>query len=227
MDDLDVANIRSRLAESLGWRAYNRLIASVPEVRRRGRLRFWQEQLLQQVSDKGAVISTVEGFIRTFAGANPIPVPAEPWTREIFLSRIEAFPHGGIPFDETPSEWMAAAWEIERVRSEKSYDMARTVGKTGELAYTDEYLRYLSRSLPVTRQVELFLYIRDSGNQLREVEFRPGFEQAFPDCVPYLPPPLTMKQLADLLGMTEEEYKGRADPDLPSLNPDNSGDVLF
>lgn len=125
---------------------------------------------------------------------------------------------------------MAAAWEIERVRNEISYDMARTVGKIGELAYTDEYLRYLSRSLPIARQVELFLYIRDSRNQLREVEFRPGFERAFPDCVPHLPQPLTEKQLADLLGMTEEEFKRQVRHPAPAALPprhDIGDDIPF
>ncbi|MDY3554233.1 hypothetical protein R5W24_003352 [Gemmata sp. JC717] len=102
--------------------------------------------------------------------------------------------------------------------------MARTVGKTGELAYTHEYLSYLSRSLSIGRQVELFLYIRDSGNQLREVEFRPGFERAFPDCGPYLPPPFTLKQLADMLGITEDEYKHRfLEPNHFSTPPDDTG----
>ena len=205
-NDLDTDALRNRLSEILGWEAYNHLVHSVPDTRQRCRLRFWQEQLLQRASQTGVAISTVEEFLRVFDGASPVPAPVKPWTREVFLSEIAAFPHGGFPFDETPREWMAAAWEIERVRNQLSGDMARTVSKTGELAYTHEHLRYLSQSLTIPRQVELFLYIRDSGNQLREVEFRPGFERAFPDCVPYLPPPLTVKQLADMSGMSEDEY---------------------
>jgi hypothetical protein len=201
-NDLDLTEIRNRLAEALGWKAYNRLIESVSDVRQRGRLRFWQEQLLQQVPD----ISTAEEFMRVFGGASPVPVPVQPWTRELFLSRIEAFPQGGFPFDETPPEWMAAAWEIEQVRTALCWEMARTVSKIGELAYTDEYLRYLSRSLPIFRQMELFSYIRDR-NPTRESEFRPGFEKAFTACVPYLPPPLTVKQVAEMMGVTEEEYR--------------------
>jgi len=133
-NDHDLAHTRGLLAEALGWKAYNRLVESVPEVQRRGRLRFWQEDLLQEASHSGVVISDVEEFIRVFEGASPVPGPPEPWTREVFLAGIEDFPFGGIPFDETPPEWMAAAWEIERVRSLLSAEMARTVGKTGELA---------------------------------------------------------------------------------------------
>ena len=47
---------------------------------------------------------------------------------------------------------------------------------------------------------------------------------AFPDCVPYLPPPLTVKQLADMLGMTEDEYKRQVLHSHPGpLDPDNPG----
>jgi hypothetical protein len=221
--DPDLINIRSRLADALGWKAYNRLVGSVSDVRQRGRLRAWEEQLLQQASHTGVVISTAEDFIRVFDGASPVPVPAEPWTREVFLSEIVKFPLGGFPIDETPPEWMAAAWEIERVRHEVSSEMARTVSKIGELGYTDEYLQYLSRSLPVSRQVELFLYIMNR-NFTREDEFRPGFERAFPACVPHLPQPLTVKQVSDRLGVTEDEYKRRyLYPDRAPLDRGNAG----
>jgi hypothetical protein len=231
-DDFELANIRSRLAEALGSKAYNRLIESVSHVRQRGRLRFWQERFLQQASATGVVINTAEEFIRVFGGASPVPVPAERWTRELFLSRIEAFPHVGVPFDETPPEWMAAAWEIERVRDELSYEMARTVGKIGELAYTDKYLHFLSRSLPVARQVELFLYIRNR-NPRREDEFRAGFERAFPACVPHLPPPLTVKQVSEMLGVTEDEckrhylYENEAPLDSDNAGGDAGEDIPF
>jgi hypothetical protein len=141
--DLNLANIRSRLAEALGWKAFNRLVESVPNVRQRGRLRFWQEQLLQQASDTGVVVSTVEEFITVFDGASPVPVPAEPWTREVFLSEIEAFPYVGFSLEETPPEWMAAAWEIERVRNELSYEMARTI--TSLIAVTESPRRRKGR----------------------------------------------------------------------------------
>lgn len=90
------------------------------------------------------------------------------------------------PLDETPTEWMAAAWEIDHVREMLRDDMTRTVSKGGELAYTDEYLFFLAQSLPIARQVELFLRIREECFT-REVEFRLGFERAFPASVPFLP----------------------------------------
>jgi len=177
-----------RLAEAVGSEAYNHLVASVPSTRDRGRLRFWQEQLLRRAASEGVAILTAEEFLRVFDRACLLPVPTEPWTREVFLRRIEEWSLGGFPLDETPAEWMEAAWRIDRVREQVSGEMARTVGKIGGLAYEDEYLGFLSRSLPIPRQVELFLFIRERC-ATGEAEFRPGFERAFPECVPFLPPP--------------------------------------
>jgi hypothetical protein len=217
----DRDGIREQLAEVLGPSDYNRLVASVPDTRRRGRLRFWQEQLLRQVAPAGVPDWTPEEFFRVFDGASLLLVPSEPWTREVFLREIQKWPHGGFPLDETPAEWMSAAWEIDRVRDELSGEMARTVSKGGDLSYTDEYLRFLSQSLPVPRQVELYLHIRDRC-VTREEEFRPGFERAFPACVPSLPPPLTRQQLRDELGLTEDEYQRQTAR--PSPSPPNSDD---
>jgi hypothetical protein len=204
--DKERDSARDRLSEVLGREAYNRLVGSIPATRQRGRLRFWQEQLLQRAASAGVAISSASELLRVLDGATLLHAPSVPWTREVFLREIEAFPLGGFPLDETPAEWMAAAWEISRVREEISGEMARTVSKIGELAYTDEYLRYLSGSLSVPRQVELFLYIRERC-VTREAEFRIGFERVFPECVPFLPPPLTHQQLLDELGLTEEEYQ--------------------
>jgi hypothetical protein len=218
-DDSERDSIRQRLAEALGREAYNRLVGSVPATRQRGRLRFWQEQLLQRAASAGVAIASAADFLRVLEGAAQLPGPPEPWTQEVFLRKIEAFPYVGFPLDETPPEWMAAAWEIDRVRAELSWEMARTVSKTGQLYYTGEYLRYLSRSLPVARQVELFRYIRERS-VTREEEFRPGFERAFPECVPSLPPPLTRQQLLDALGLTEDEYQRQTG----GWSPPESGD---
>lgn len=206
MDDTKKDSVRHRLAEFLGREAYNRLVESVPATRQKGRLRFWQEQLLQRAALAGVAISSIGEFLRVLEGAAPLPAPPEPWTRDVFLHRIEKWPYGGFPLDETPSEWMAAAWEIDRVREKLSGEMARTVSKTGELNYTGEYLRYLARSLSVPRQVELFLYIRERC-VTRELEFRPEFERVFSESVPFLPPPLTRQQLLVELGLTEDEYQ--------------------
>ena len=220
------------MAEALGATDYNRLIASVPDTRRRGRLRFWQAQLLRRAGPAGKALSTADAFLGVFDGATALPVPLEPLTREVYLREVEQWPYALFTPGQTPAEWAAAAWETDRVRDELSGEMARTVSKGGELAYTDEYLRFLSESLPVPRQVELFLYIRDRC-VTREPEFRPGFERAFPACVPLLPPPLTRQQLLDLLGFTADEYQrqpappARHRPDPTGPGHDAAGGIPF
>jgi hypothetical protein len=185
----NVFETRRRLAESLGRKSYNRLIACVAGVRQLDRLRFWQHKLLEKAHSAGVVISTVDQFLAVFDGA--IPVSGDPATREHFLLLLEELPYGGFPFDEMPTQWMADAWETERIREELSGEMARTVGELGELAYDAEYLSYLSRALTPQRQVELYTYLRDTcRHETREDEFRPSFERAFPACVSLLPPPL-------------------------------------
>jgi hypothetical protein len=186
-----IADIRSRLAKILEPKSYNRLIESVESVRQLRRLRFWQEALLDQARAAGVNIATVKEFLAVFDGATPLPVSNEPLTHELFLCLIEEFPYGGRKFDHTPPQWMADAWENDRIREALSAEMARTVTELGELAYDAEYLNYLSRSLPSARQVELYVYLRDMcRKETREDEFRPGFERAFPACVALLPPPL-------------------------------------
>src|SRR5262249_21906050 len=112
--------LHDRLAEILGADAFNRLVTSVPVTREEGRLRFWQEQLLATIADVSAiVIVTQDEFLRVFADAKCRDIPREPITREVFLSRIAANPYDlSLPTGETPDEWMAAAWQIDRVREE-------------------------------------------------------------------------------------------------------------
>jgi hypothetical protein len=64
-------------------------------------------------------------------------------------------------------------------------------------------------------------------------QFRPGFERAFPACVPHLPPPLTVKQVSARLGVTEDEYKrrclyaDRAPSDRGNAGEDTGEDIPF
>jgi hypothetical protein len=217
----DRDGIREQLAATLGPNTYNRLVESVPDTRRRGRLRFWQEELLCRAGPVGPPLATAEEFLRVFDRATVLSVPSEPLTREVYLREVEQWPYAIFSPGVTPAEWAATAWEINRVREELSGEMARTVSKCGELAYTGEYLRFLSESLSVPRQVELYLHIRGRC-VTREPEFRPGFERSFPACVPLLPPSLTRQQLLDVLGLAEEEYH-RQTAGLAQFGPDSVG----
>jgi hypothetical protein len=188
----EILRIQRQIAEVVGAETFNRLVDSVPATREARRLRFWQEELLDDIAAQTNIdLTNLQAFLRVFEGAERCHIPRGPWTREIFLHGIEEWPLGGIPLDETPPSWMADAWLIDSVREAISDEFARNVSKTGSLCYTDEYLDFLQRALTVEQLVELFLYIRDEqGCGSREAEFRPEFEQAFPKCVAALPPPL-------------------------------------
>jgi hypothetical protein len=174
---------------AIGPVGFNKLVVSVGASRQKGRLRHWQEQLLSAAARQGSPsVATVDEFARLFSGFSPEPIQRPPVTKELFLDEIRRFPYAGMPPNEIPPDWMAAAWAIDHVREELLSVMARTVSKTGELYYEADYLALLAASLTVEQQVEMFVYLRDHGH--RESEFRVGFEVAFPACVAFLPPPL-------------------------------------
>jgi hypothetical protein len=174
--------------QAVGPAMFNRLVRSAPEVRRRGRLRYWQERLFTTLAvEAGVSVSSMAEFLRLFEGAAERPVPKPSYTLETFLDAISMHPFGtGLDPEDIPAEWMAQAWMIPSVREAHEHELARSVSKVGSLCATDEYLRLLDRSLTVDQLRELFVYIRAHGH--RESEFRPEFEQAFPRCVPMLPP---------------------------------------
>jgi hypothetical protein len=142
--------LRLRIADVLGAEGFNRLVASVPATRAKGRLRFWQEQLLEKLTRQSEIYVTgLAEFLHLFEGAEPRELPQLPWTRMVFLRAIEEFPYGGFPLDETPPEWMAEAWQIATVRNAISSEMGRNVSKTGSLCHTEEFLAYLGKALTV------------------------------------------------------------------------------
>jgi hypothetical protein len=66
MDDTDRTDLLDRIAAVIGDDAFNRLVGSLDETRKLGKLRFWQEDLLGRA---GTAISTVSGFVQLFDGA--------------------------------------------------------------------------------------------------------------------------------------------------------------
>ncbi len=203
MTDSGKEQLQLQIADVLGADAFNRLVVSVPATREKGRLRFWQEQLLEKLASQTAIyITGMAEFLQVFEGAEPRRVPQTPWIRESFLRAIEEFPSGGFSLEETPPEWMADAWQIATVRAEISYAIGRNVSKTGSLCYADDYLAYLGNALTAEQLVELFLFIRDSVG--REQEFRPEFERAFPKCVSLLPPQLPWAPTIENVLMQEQ-----------------------
>jgi hypothetical protein len=205
MDSVSRARYIALAARILGAETFHHLVASVPGAREKGRLRFWQEQLLARLTEEtGVRITTAQEFLLAFEDAELQPIPKQALTKEEFLQRLHEDPwsldvDGEIP----PDDWLTAAWEIDNFREAHTYDMARTVSKVGDLAYTDDYLASLGRSLSIERQVELFTCIRERSPH-REDEFRERFEQFFSQSSSSLPPPLTREQVIDKMGLDEE-----------------------
>ena len=212
MKDLDPELVRCRFIEVMGSLTFNRLVDSVAATKEKTRLRYWQEQIFSTfASVVGIRIAGFADYLEVFADVKKVEIPREPISKEEFLRRMEANPYDNyLGIDETPPEWMAAAWDIDRVREELSYGLAREVSKTGSLCRTDEYLQFLSASLSVDRQLELFDYIVQHAG--RESEFRPEFERAFPHSASLLPPALPSVDFENNLEVQEPR---RRDNDIP------------
>ncbi len=112
-------------ARALGPAAFNRLVASVDEVRTRGRLRYWQEKLLAQLAVKGSpTISDPNEFIAVFDGEEPLSVPPNVISREQFFANPNCFYYLGSA--EISEEWIAQAWEsLPEFRENVTYEFAR------------------------------------------------------------------------------------------------------
>ena len=129
-----------------------------------------------------------------------------------YLTAMRLCPCGNpLPLDQTPASWFAEAWQIDPVRKEQTADMVRTVRKMGDLHYTREFLGLLGRSLSTSQLVELYVAIRDQSG--REPEFRAAFEQAFPEVIAELPPPIALAHW----DFRKEMYAAITDRNLPRI----------
>lgn len=107
-------------------------------------------------------------------------------TQEEFLQRpIEHISQVGA--DSVPPEWLRAAWDDPDFRGEALHNLCRSVSKVGTLDLASDWLRVLSRGLPMDQAIELYESIRD-GTKRCESEWRKQFEEAFPVAAPHLPP---------------------------------------
>src|SRR5215211_6043807 len=87
MEDDAKRAVRERIAASVGAELYNRLVAHAPEVRRMGRLRYWQERTFRRLhAATGVSIATPDDFLSLFEGAPELPLESGPLTREKFLA---------------------------------------------------------------------------------------------------------------------------------------------
>jgi hypothetical protein len=75
-------------ARALGPSRFNQLVQSVDEVRRRQRLRHWQEELIAQLQGiEQPPIVTANEFVSIFGGAETLEVPPRVISREEFFAQ--------------------------------------------------------------------------------------------------------------------------------------------
>ena len=156
-------------ARQLGPVDFNRLVRSVEEVRTRGRLRIWQEDLMAKLSETSERASDGPAdFIAVFDGAEPLPIPPRTVTREEFLGDPDQWYYSGASI---PNEWIAEAWEQSpEFRDNVTYEFEREASKVGELVLIESSLKQLSNCLPLERMVEIYQKVRASSPH-REREF--------------------------------------------------------
>jgi len=109
-----------------------------------------------------------------------------------------------LRFDEMvpPPEWIAEGWRDECFRDAIVYVLARSVSKVGTFGLAGNWLQLVAQALSRPDAQDLYARIRDESERL-EMEWRPLFETAFPDCP--LPPSLDSDVvLADLRAMVDE-----------------------
>ena len=87
-----------------------------------------------------------------------------------------------------PSEWVREAWVSNAsFRDDATAALANSVYKQGTLSFAGEWLGHLAPALSAEQAVSLYEAIRD-GVDRSEMEWRPGFEQVFPQSAGALPP---------------------------------------
>src|SRR5262245_24488219 len=97
-------------ARLLGPEEFNRLVGSIDAVRGVGRLRYWQDNLIAQLSATGEPANLgASDFIEVFDGAQLMPEPPRVVTKEEFFARPNYWYYlGGAPI---PHQWIGEAWE--------------------------------------------------------------------------------------------------------------------
>lgn len=199
-------------ARTLGPERFNLLVESVSQVHARGRLQFWQEELLARLTSEGSpAITNPADFIAVFEGVELLPVPRPNISQEEFLEDPNY--HYYLAGAEIPEEWIALAWAtVPEFRENVTYELDREASKNGDLELVQGHLEFLSRILPLSRLVELYEEVRQ-GSPHRELEFRSTFERIFGEQMTAFPPPLTKREIIAKLGEDLAEKLGVTDDD--------------
>ncbi len=105
-------------------------------------------------------------------------------------------------FASVPSDWAAAAWDVEAVRAPIIDELRRGVSKLGALPLDERQLAKMSRALRTDPVVALYEVLRNEAPH-REPEFRAAFTRLFADHANRFPPELTRGQIMDRLDVDE------------------------
>jgi hypothetical protein len=164
--------LREAAAETLRPEEFDRLVASVSDARRLGRLRYWQEQLLDRIP--GGEVG-FEEFVAAFEGAPLLRPRAD--ASAATVGYAEAW--------RSNTEW----------RDDFVSNAARELSKHGELGCHAHVLRELAGSLQ--RDEVLWLFAQLQQSQCGTLEWRDEFLALFPQVsLSDLPQPLYDEEAA-------------------------------
>jgi hypothetical protein len=186
-------------AKSLGPETFNRLVNSVPDARKRDRLRFWQEEVLVKIAAcTGEATLSRDDFLAAFKGEKPLPIELPPLSHEDFLKDPLNF-YWTRRADIAP-EWITKAWDANAAfREGITYVFMHEVSKNGDLKPEIPHLRFLKKVLNSDQCIALYRAIRTHSPH-RESEFRPAFEQVFGRRMVGFPAPLAGHEVIGELG---------------------------
>jgi hypothetical protein len=108
-----------------------------------------------------------------------------------FLGWVAANPFDPLPPD-TPPGWLRLS-AYQEAKYDWLENIERSIRKIGRIWVSTEGLRNLASKMTVEQQVEFYNRLRRRYPG-REREFRPDFENGFPDSAGLLPAPLTGEQ---------------------------------
>jgi hypothetical protein len=103
---------------------------------------------------------------------------------------------------DAPSDWAAAAWDVDAVRSPFVHELTRSVSKVGELGLDEKQLAKMSAVLRTDQVVALYEALTNDSPH-RESEFRGDFIRLFAQHASRLPRELTRDQIIAKLGVDE------------------------
>jgi hypothetical protein len=181
---------QSQRQQALDWAArtldragFNRLVNAVPETRVRGRLRYWQEQVLAQLRlDTGVSLTTAAEYVAAFEGVPVQELP--PPTREEFL--VDPLACLNATIDPT---WIVEAYRTHSRFRDCVLDwVSESVSKMGDLGSASFWIGALAGRLNEAEVAQLYEAIRDRSRRL-ECEWREEFVTAFHMTADELPPP--------------------------------------